>query len=325
MDLAALQAKAVAASPMSAGAVPVLQGRTLYLDGDGLAYYCAGNDDTLLGEARSRTADKIRGMAASCAAGQQAILLTGSGSHKGHRYAVARVKPYQGQRANSRRPKNWQGLRDLLADGYFGTSTVSTTTAEADDLFGHHGHRDPANTVIGTQDKDMRMVPGWHMDWVSNLMCYLPPDTYDFKFNDKQFGLKWFWLQMLHGDTADQIPGLPWYMGKDAKGAGKLKAVGPVTAEAMLAETKCNVDALVVVHAAYKSYYKERALVEMMEQAVLLWMRRDAESKWYDCLMEGGPLFPCRAWNDNEEFFLAYAEIEERILTVESYAALESQ
>jgi hypothetical protein len=306
---------------MSLGAVPVLQGRTIYLDGDGLAYYCAGNDETLLGEARERLADKVRGMASVSGAERSIILLTGSGSHKGHRYAVARVKPYQGQRSNSRRPKNWQGLRALLDDGYFGHGTKSTVTAEADDLFGYHGHGDPERTVIATQDKDMRMVPGWHIDWVSNLIFYLQPGQFHATFDDKVFGPKWFWLQMLHGDTADHIPGLPWYMGKDAKGKPTLKKCGPVTAEDMLRGVQSNDEALAAVHEAYRSYYKERALVEMMEQAVLLWMRRDADSMWYDCMEPGGPLYPCRQWHDNDAFFTAYAEIKERITTVESYAA----
>lgn len=315
MDLAAIKARAATSTPMSLGSVPVLQGRVIYMDGDGLAYYCAGNDETLLGEARQRLADKIESMKATSGAESSSVLLTGSGSHKGHRYAVARVKPYQAQRSNSRRPANWQGLRNLLDDGFFGDTVKRTVTAEADDLFGHYGHADPERSVIATQDKDMRMVPGWHIDWVANLMHYVPPGTYDLTHNDKQYGTKWFWLQMLHGDTADHIPGLPWW----ADSKGKLKRCGEVTAQAMLAGTMSDAEALAVVHEAYRSYYKERALVEMMEQAVLLWMRRDAESRWYDCLQPGGPLYPTRTWHDNDEFFKAYLEIKDRIDTVESY------
>jgi hypothetical protein len=317
MNLSELQAKAAALSPMSLGSVPVLQGRTIYLDGDGLAYYCAGNDETLLGEARERTADKVRAMKEAAGAEKSAILLTSSGSHKGYRYAVARVKAYQGQRSNSRRPANWAGLRALLVDGFFGDHTHSTSTAEADDLFGYHGHRAPELAVIGTQDKDMRMVPGWHIDWVSNLLFYLAPGTFDATYNDKQFGMKWFWLQMLHGDTADAIPGLPWY----ADSKGKLKRCGEETAKAMLQGVRNNDEALAVVHDAYRSYYAGRALAEMLEQAVLLWMRRDAESRWDDCLQPGGPLYPCRLWHDDDAFFKAYTEIADRIATVESYVA----
>lgn len=318
MDLAKLQALAGTSTPQSLASVPVLHDRTIYLDGDGLAYYCAGNEATLLGEARERLNSKVADMARASGAANKSILLTASGSHKGYRYAVARAKPYQGQRANSRRPPNWQGLRDLLVDGHFG-ATKSTYTAEADDLFGHHGHASPECTVIATQDKDMRMVPGWHIDWVSHLICFLPPGTYDMRFNDKQFGRKWFWLQMLHGDTADFIPGLPWVV---LKANGKPERCGDVTAQRLLAPATSCEQAGQIVLTAYESYYKERALVEMLEQAVLLWMRRDKDSHWLDCAGEGGPMAHFR---DHPNWCAAVNEIGDRITTVESYGASQTQ
>jgi hypothetical protein len=300
---------------MSLGSVPVLLGRTIYLDGDGLAYYCAGNDDTLIGEARSRLADKVRGMQAACGAERAVILLTSSGSHKGHRYAVARAKVYQGQRANSRRPANWKPLRQMLEDGVFGNEVHSTATAEADDLFGYYGHSDPERTVIATQDKDMRMVPGWHIDWLDNRLKWVPPNTYDLVLGDKQYGMKWFWLQMLHGDTADYIPGLPWLHSDN----GKVARCGEVTAGKLLADTTCNADAAAVVAAAYKGCYKHRWLVELLEQAVLLWMRRGPNSEWDDCVQLGGPLFGM-FYEGTPESADAYSEVLDRIKTVEAYA-----
>jgi hypothetical protein len=319
MGLTELQAKAGLLSPMSAGAsAPILHGRTLYLDADGLAYYCAGNDTTLIGEARQRTAAKILNMQNASQAGKVHMLLTGSGSHKGYRYAVARVKPYQGQRSGSRRPLNWEPLRNLLEAGTFGSTTLDYDR-EADDRFAQYGHADPENTVIGTQDKDMRMVPGYHLDWVDMRMRYLPPGAYDVVMNDKQFGIKWFWLQMLHGDTADNIPGLP-----GAVINGKTVKVGEVTAGKMLAGTTCNADAVREVYNAYHSYYKERALVEMLEQAVLLWMRRCPDANWDDVVQDGNPMcsLPPTA---PEPYETAYQEIEERVKTAQAYAANETQ
>lgn len=318
-DLADLMARAGALAPMGAGAMaPILHERTLYLDADGLAYYCAGNDSTLLGEARVRLADKVASMTRAAQAGKCVLLLTGSGSHKGYRYAVARAKPYQGQRANSRRPKNWRGLRDLLEAGVFGT-TVQDFDREADDRFAQYGCADPLNTVIGTQDKDMRMVPGWHLDWVDNRMRWVPPGTYDLVMNDKQYGTKWFWLQMLHGDTADFIPGLP-----RAKIGGVLKQVGEVTAGKLLAGTTSSDEAAEVVFQCYASYYKERALVEMLEQAVLLWMRTDSMATWDDVASPGNPLHlftesPWPIWSS------AYEEIKERVTTAQHYATIAPQ
>lgn len=284
MSLQDLMKRAGQLAPMHSEAVPILQGRTLYADGDGLAYYCAGNDDTLASEARSRVRNKLESWRLASGAERVVILLTGSGGHKGHRYAIARAKPYQGQRANSRRPKNWKPLRDSLELGTFGT-TLLDFDREADDRFGQFGYADPDSTVIATQDKDMRMVPGFHINWVDNRMVFLPPGTYDMVHNGLQFGLKWFWLQMLHGDTADFIPGLP----KVGIG-GKLKLCGEVTAGNLLAAATTTEEAGRLVSHAYHSYYGDRWLVEMAEQACLLWMRTGKDANWFEALAPEGPL-----------------------------------
>ena len=307
---------AARASPMASGSVPVVRSRTLLVDGDGLAYYCAGNDDTGAGEARANLVDKVKAAMRVSGATDVRVLITLSGSHKGHRYAIARVKPYQGQRTGSRRPKNYPVLRDFLTSDEFPFPKESTAKAEADDLFGWWAYNSPEDVVIYTQDKDMRMLPGMHMDWVSHRIYSVPYTKTvcierelmynviptDCIFNEKQYGHKWFWLQMLHGDTADNIPGLPKY-----EVDGKLKPVGEVTASKLLADEK-----LMHLRVAelYRTYYGDRWLVEMMEQACLLWMRRVPEH-WDDCMNPGGPL---AYFNDGEETFAkAYLEIEGRI------------
>lgn len=307
MDLAALQAKAAASSPMASAAVPILQGRTLYLDGDGLAYYCAGNDEATVAQARSRTRDKVDEMMRASRAEKVLILLTGSGGHKGHRYAIARVKPYQGQRTNSKRPKNWKVLRDLLEAGEFGAQQT-WHDREADDGFGQYASARPDVSVIGTQDKDMQMVPGWHIDWKDNRMFYLQPDAYDASFNDKQYGLKWFWQQMLQGDGADNIPGLPWV--KNAK--GNLSRCGEVTAGTILSTAATSEEAGDRVRLAYQSYYAERWLTEMMEQACLLWMRRGPTAHWFEAGSTAGPLGQFIK-SHPEQHHDAWFEINERV------------
>lgn len=305
--LAALQERAGALAPMGvSNLAPILHGRTLYIDGDGLAYYCAGNDETLLGEARQRTADKVQSALRASQAEKLVILLTGSGSHKGHRYAVARVKAYQGQRANSRRPANWRGLRDLLEAGVFGEPRIYMDR-EADDGFAEAGHADPEGTVIMTQDKDMRMVPGWHLDWVDNRMRYLAPNVFGTVMNDLWYGEKWFWRQMLWGDGADFIPGIPWYM---PQGGKKLARCAEVTSADLLADCHDRASCAERVAEVYRSYYKERYLVEMLEQAVLLWMRKDPKAHWFDVAAVGNPLF---YFYERPEHFDAWKEINQRV------------
>lgn len=321
-DYAAAIAAAASASPMTNNAVPV-ERRVLLVDGDGLAYYCAGNDETSIGEARARLIDKVKGAQRASGAEDVRILLTNSGSHKGHRYAIARVKPYQGQRVNSRRPKNWRGLRELMETGSVPFTVEGTSVAEADDLFGYYAYRSPDDVVIYTQDKDMRMLPGRHLDWVSNRMHYVSwisnldgtLTVNSSVFNDKWYGPMWFWLQMLHGDTADYIPGLPKYLDE----AGKLKPCGEVTAGRLVAGQD---DADLLVAGLYKGFYGDRWLTEMLEQAALLWMRR-VPDKWDDCLAPGGPL---AIFNDGTHgLATAWAEINERVQNADTINTLSAE
>jgi DNA polymerase-1 len=320
---AAIASAAGAAAPMSSGTYNT--GRTLYIDGDGLAYYCAGNDDATTEAARDTLHSFIRQAKDRAGAEFVRVLVTSSGSSKGDRFAIARAKPYQGQRADARRPKNWQYLRLLLeASEVAGATTEHTAIAEADDLFGYYGHKDPEHSVILTQDKDMRMVPGWHMGWVNKLMHYVPADTYERQHDEKVFGLKWFWLQMLQGDTADNIPGLPKYQTLNAKGESALKPVGEKTAEALLADAYCNADCRRIVEQLYQGYYPSDWLTQMLEQACLLWMRRKPEN-WFDVVDTAGPLAEYNYNVHRDELEKALGIISERIKYADSINAAATQ
>lgn len=285
MQFASAIAAAAAGDSMQPG--PAIVGRVLLVDGDGLAYYCAGGDSTDQGQARRNVTEKI-GMAKRAAGAERVvILLTSQSSHKGFRYAVARVKPYQGKRNNSRRPKNWHYLRQLLEAGMPGVETEITDEAEADDLFGKWAQLIGwENVAHHTDDKDMRMVPGLHVDWHSMRLTKVTPETWESRWDDLTFGRKWFWLQMLHGDTADYVPGLPKCVID-----GKVKLCGPKTAEALLAGQRNEVGAFKIVQYQYEAFYKEAWPENLLEQAVLLWMRRDLRSRPLDCLSpEYGPM-----------------------------------
>lgn len=278
MDFAAAIAAAAEQSPMTQGGVT--PGRAIGIDGDGLAYYCAGKDGSDPGRARQNVIEKIADAKRAAGAERVIVLLTAQGSHKGYRYAVARAKPYQGHRSSGRRPSNWHYLRQLLEAGLPGVETEIAAHAEADDLFGRFstqlGHE---NFALHTDDKDMRMVPGIHVDWHSMRVTRVAPDTWESRWDDVVYGRKWFWLQMLQGDTADHVPGVP----KCVVG-GKVKQCGPKTAEALLDRVADEPTAYRIVEDQYRLYYKDEWPEAMLEQAVLLWMRQDLLSKPFDCL-----------------------------------------
>lgn len=292
-------AKAIASAsertPMLQQHAPPIPGRVLLIDGDAMCYTCAGNDDCDPGQARINMMDRIDRATKAARAERTMILVTGRGSHKGHRYAVARVKDYQGQRSSSRRPKNWEYLRQIVEGGGV-PGTDITAIAEADDLFKKYSHQfGPENTVHHYQDKDMRQVPGWHLTWDDFGLVFVSPDAWSIRFQDKVYGRKWFWLQMLHGDTADNIPGLPEYADgstyKDKARAGQLKFMkcGEVAAEKILADVTNEADARAAVMNAYSTYYPGDAEVQMLEQGILLWMRKQPGDV-FDVCAEGHPL-----------------------------------
>ena len=217
MDFRALAEKASALYPQGIGSSGPVSGRVLAIDGDALAYFCAGNDNTDVGQARINVYERIKTALKASGAEEARLLVTAQGSAKGDRYAIARIQTYQGQRANSNRPKNWEYIRQLLNSTYIdygcGKAYITQETYfEADDAFKRLSDSlGPENLVIHCQDKDMRMIPGHHLNWDDYSMFYLSQDTWHAEFNGKVYGRSWFWHQMMHGDTADNIPGLLFY------------------------------------------------------------------------------------------------------------------
>ena len=255
---------------------PVVPGRTLHVDGDIIAYWAGGNDETPVGISRMTALNKIAQMQEYSGAERVVVHLTAESSTKGDRYIIATVKPYQGHRKSGRKPKNWEYLRRWM-ESYEGPAfrVKIWATREADDGMALMAYHADGNDVTATKDKDMRMLPGWHLDWDTLAMVHVPVDTYDLVHDGKQYGIKWFWLQMLQGDTADNIPGLPMYQGKP---------VGPKTAEAMLHLAETRADAQAWVEVAYHDLYGGGWADALVEQALLLWLRTDNGANIYNVL-----------------------------------------
>lgn len=272
IDLAALAAKA---KPLPSTELPPVDPEfELHVDGDYAAYYYSGDDEREFGAARKAMTDALLLVARMVGAGKIIVHLTAGDSDKGRRFDIATVKAYQGQRDSSRRPKNWEGMRTWLEGSPAQWRTVLWHDREADDgvaASARYAEESGRHIAIFSRDKDFRMIPGLHVVWTTFEQVRVRPSDWEIKNETGDvYGQKWFWLQLLQGDAADNIPGLE---GVAAKGAGKFKPCGPACAEVRLADTPDGLAAFVATKHLYSEYYGQAWADRFVEQAALLWMR----------------------------------------------------
>jgi len=274
--------QAAAQQPVARTIIPdTVDERVVHIDGDYLAYRCAGGDECPPGIARKNVREKVEALREMSGARRALVHLSMPGGTKGERFLIATVKPYQGQRSGGRKPVNWDMLRTYLEthDPKLNPafSVARWRDREADDGFAVASNvPDPTHTVaIASPDKDMRMLAGLHIDFHDYTLTVVPKGTYELlgPYNGLVYGHKWFWLQMLQGDTADHIPGLPLYFGKK---------IGEKGALAALKGTTCNEEAFEVVSGGYREHYGDEWADRFVEQASLLWLRHGRQAYLHD-------------------------------------------
>lgn len=280
-DFSGIADEVAATNAIEVQRVPKVEGRVLFVDADMLCYQCGGNDDTDVATSRRILKNKIDLFMEASGAERLVLGLTGDGSTKGDRAVIAYTKPYQGQR-KGQRPKNWQYLRDYIGQGLAGP-VKTVFDREADDLAGFMSQVYGGNSVLCSRDKDFRMLPGLHLNWDTYDLVEVKPDVFGVEHGGKMYGHKWWAVQMLWGDSADNIPGLP-------KHPDFMRGVGEVAAHKLLAfavDMQSAVDALAN---AYKAWWGAEWADRFAEQAALLWIRRTSKApinEWLE-YMPGG-------------------------------------
>lgn len=186
----------------------------------------------------------------------------------GFRYSIAKTRPYKGNRTNPKPFHFYNILAYLMATR---RCRVSRDGLEADDVMAIFQNQmyEKDTTIICSRDKDLRITPGWHYSWECGSQAAIGPlytDELGY-FREKTngdtlgFGLKFFYYQMLVGDSADYIPGL--------KGWGPAKAlpiIDSCSSEEELIKT-------------VKDLYKEAGMTKeyFLEQANLLWIIQELD------------------------------------------------
>jgi hypothetical protein len=274
-----------------------VQGRVAHIDSDFMAYQVsAETKDELDGTKPRKTFDDMCYNARQGLDHQMKMVgatsyiahLTPSASNKGNRGALALTKEYQGNRKDVAKPEHLQAIR-----AYIGEALPSKVNldCEADDSMAmanyaaiERGERHLS--VIVSRDKDLRMVPGLHWCYDEEAVIDVD-DPFGSIWIDRSkksakllgWGTSFFWAQVLMGDTADNIAGLP-HMTVDDKD----KNVGPIAAFKLLEDCKTDLECFELIKKLFKesSYpwhdYRDGRFtfwaLHMVSDMQLLWMRR---------------------------------------------------
>ena len=155
-------------------------------------------------------------------------------------YKAHRIQP---------KPKHYKFIRDHLQEHY---DAEVCTEIEADDGLAIHQmqYLGQNKTVICSVDKDLKQIPGRHYNFVKDLEDIVEPLE----------GIRYFYTQLLTGDSADNIKGV-W-------------KVGPVKAAAILAGADTEQEMFNRVREAYSNDE------EMLMNGRCLWIWKQPNDDW---------------------------------------------
>ena len=256
--------------------------RVLILDADGAAYRACSSAKTLPTALRRFCTEVLEYQFLTNSTDVRAHL-TASGGFKGGRGLVQAFKPYQGNRAGKAKPALLEPLRELLGSpaavdmGLPAEWFVCLNRYwEADDACTMDSYVLRDKGLVVSDDKDLRMTPYPYWELSLGAASTIPNRFGYIRNADKTYpighGTKYFWLQMLMGDTADNIRGLDRLDGR---------LCGQVGAMDFLSGVECENEAANKVLWAYA-----RNGQDPLCEAQLLWMRRFQEDCAYTYLME---------------------------------------
>ena len=169
------------------------------------------------------------------------IFLTGKGNF---RKKIAVTREYKGNRKQEK-PVHLGGIRQHMIDNW---KAIVSKDEEADDLIGIWSNPD---RIVISIDKDMLQLPCTHYN----------PHKRSWQTVEEFGGLKFFYKQILTGDSADNIQGI--------------YGVGPKKADKILADCKTEQE---LYEECVRAYGGDEGRV--IENGRLLWLRREEEQIW---------------------------------------------
>lgn len=152
------------------------------------------------------------------------------------------LSSYKANRIGKRKPVCYRGLIEYIKENF---TTYQKEGLEADDCIGILAtmKKNKGHTIIISGDKDFKSVPSYVYNFLNDEFTDVSDEEAD----------KWFYMQVLMGDTADNYKGLP--------------KCGKVGAERILAK-ECSWDAVVKAFEE-KGFTKEDALLQARVSRIL--------------------------------------------------------
>jgi len=286
------------------------------IDADCVAYWgAAGCNELSLRVATRRVDMRMKQILYECNAEGYTGYLTGKNNFRDD---IATLQRYKGNRYDKlgkrilEQPIWLKECRQYLIDEW---DCIVTEGQEADDALSIHRAKylDSDKLIISSIDKDLRINPGLQhnmnsgiVDRVLNSMtpmeviAKVSPTTGKKSNKVEGQGLMFFYAQLLMGDAADWIKGLPKVTDamKDEWPSMRRGGCGAMTAVHVLKGVTTLEEAHDRVWFCYKSYWKDHeyyhwnddkkvfkaglatARKQFIEQGRLLWMRREEGELW---------------------------------------------
>lgn len=216
---------------------------TCLLDGDIITFRAAfsAEEETEPYIACARASTMIDEILIATRADSYRMFLSGPNNF---RYRV--FPEYKANRLDAKRPKWEKDVKTYLELDWQGEWSQG---CEADDLLGMN---QTADTIICTIDKDLDMIPGMHYNFVKKVLYNVTPEESIYNF----------YYQLLVGDTADGIKGVP--------------GVGPVKAKRILGMCESERE---MFEACREAYGNDEEL-EMNAACLWVWRKENDIWKW---------------------------------------------
>lgn len=286
------------------------------IDADCVAYWGAATCDTQgEGVALHRTNLRMNQILDECRAQHYTAYLTGKDNFRDN---VATLQRYKGNRYRpdgsriTPQPVYLSECREYLIEEW---GAILRDGEEADDALSIHRARFPDNDrdyIISSIDKDLRINTGYHHNQNTGDIIHVLPDLIPLTIIEKiskttgktnkkidGVGRMFFWAQMLMGDSADWVKGLPGVTPEMKKRWPSLRVgnCGQMAAAAILSDSVSEKDVQERVWFCYKSYWEshgykhwrtgqaypcgiETAKIQFIEQGRLLHMRQKEGELW---------------------------------------------